>query len=259
VLFRLSPDDGKTTVIHFAGDTMFGRRFYDPNEDDYTADGLLPLVPSVDDHLKLLAPVSPLLQSADFTVLNFETTLADQAFLSKATPRPVTFHQTAGHVYASSPGSVMALKQSGVDIVGLANNHMYDMLAVGLYSTLATLDRANMLHFGAGENEANAWAPAIVTSKGQTIAFVGCTTLRIPLNTPIRNDVPYVASDVLKKGGAAYCAEARLRSEDQNFLPHLHRQTSRGDIGYQSSSPRNRRSAVERSGSYCLDAGHFPF
>src|ERR1700752_1086876 len=47
VLFRLTPDDGKTMVIHFAGDTMFGRRFFDPNEDDYTADGLLPLDPTV--------------------------------------------------------------------------------------------------------------------------------------------------------------------------------------------------------------------
>jgi poly-gamma-glutamate synthesis protein (capsule biosynthesis protein) len=213
VLFRLSPDDGKTTVIHFAGDTMFGRRFYDPNEDDYTADGLLPLEPTVDDHLKLLAPVSPLLQSADFTVLNFETTLAEQAYLSKNASRPVTFHPTAGHVYASNPNSVMALKQSGVDIVGLANNHMYDMLEVGLYSTLATLDRANMLHFGAGANETNAWAPAMVSSKGQIIAFIGCTTLKIPLQTPVLNDIPYTASDVLKKGGAAYCAEARLRAE----------------------------------------------
>jgi hypothetical protein len=33
----LTPDDGKTIVIHFAGDTMFGRRFYDPNEDTFTA------------------------------------------------------------------------------------------------------------------------------------------------------------------------------------------------------------------------------
>src|SRR5574341_39419 len=61
VLFRLTPDDGKTIVIHFAGDTMFGRRFFDPNEDDYTADGLLPLEPTVDDHMALLKPIKPLL------------------------------------------------------------------------------------------------------------------------------------------------------------------------------------------------------
>src|SRR6266508_4516447 len=183
ILFRLTPDDGKTVVIHFVGDTMFGRRFYDPNEDDYTADGLLPLDPTVDDHMRLLAPVKPLLENADFTVVNLETTLNDPAFFPKAMPRPAIFHPTTAYVYASHPNSVIALKQAGV------------------------------LHFGAGINEANAWAPVIISAKGQTIAFLGCTTLRIPLKTPLRNDIPYVASDVLRKGGAAYCAEARLRSE----------------------------------------------
>jgi poly-gamma-glutamate synthesis protein (capsule biosynthesis protein) len=213
VLFRLMPDDGKTIVIHFAGDTMFGRRFFDPNEDDYTADGLLPLQPTVDDHTRLLAPVKPLLENADFTIVNLETTLNDPAFFPKAVPRPAIFHPTTSYVYASHPNSALALKQSGVDVVDLGNNHTYDMLEMGLNNTLSILDQAGMLHFGAGTNEANAWAPVIISSRGQKIAFLGCTTLRIPLKTPIRNDIPYVASDVLRKGGAAYCAEARLRSE----------------------------------------------
>jgi hypothetical protein len=213
VLFRLTPDDGKTIVIHFAGDTMFARRFYDPNEDDYPADGLLPAEPTVEDHMRLLSPVKPLLENADFTVLNFETTLSHQVFFPKSAPRPAAFHPTAAHVYVSHPNSVIALKQAGVDIIDMGNNHIYDLLEEGLNHSLLTLDQAGMIHFGAGTNETNAWAPALISTKGQTIAFVGCTTLRIPLNTPIRNDVPYTASDVLKKGGAAYCAEARLRSE----------------------------------------------
>jgi poly-gamma-glutamate synthesis protein (capsule biosynthesis protein) len=213
VLFRLAPDDGKTVVIHFAGDTMFGRRFYDPNEDTFTEDGLLPPEPTVEDHMKLLAPIKPLLENADFTVLNLETTLNDPAFFPTTEPRPATFHPTTAFVYASHPNSVIALKQAGVDIVDLGNNHTYDMLEAGLNNSLSALDQAGVLHFGAGTNETNAWAPVLVSSKGQTIAFVGCTTLRIPLQTPITNDIPYVASDVLRKGGAAYCAEARLRSE----------------------------------------------
>jgi len=213
VLFRLTPDDGKTIVIHFAGDTMFGRRFFDPNEDDYTADGLLPLEPTVEDHMRLLAGVKPLLENADFTAVNFETTINDPAFFPKAMPRPAIFHPTTASVYASHPNSVIALKQSGVDIVDMGNNHTYDMLEMGLNNSLSILDQAGVLHFGAGTNEANAWTPLVVSAKGQTIAFLGCTTLRIPLKTPIRNDIPYVASDVFRKGGAAYCAEARLRSE----------------------------------------------
>jgi hypothetical protein len=46
-------------------------------------------------------------------------------------PRPATFHPTTGFVYASHPNSVMALKQSGVDVVDIANNHTYDMLETG--------------------------------------------------------------------------------------------------------------------------------
>jgi len=213
VLFRLTPDDGKTIVLHFAGDTMFGRRFFDPNEDNFTEDGLLPPEPTVDDHMRLLSPIQPLLENADLTVLNLETALNDPAFLSATEARPATFHPTTAFVYASHPSSVVALKQAGVDIVDIGNNHIYDMLESGLSNSISALDQAGLLHFGAGSNEANAWAPIIVSTKGQTIAFIGCTTRRIPLQTPITNDIPYVASDVLKKGGAAYCAEARLRSE----------------------------------------------
>jgi poly-gamma-glutamate synthesis protein (capsule biosynthesis protein) len=212
VLFRLSPDDGKTTVIHFAGDTMFGRRFYDPNEDDYAADGLLPLKPTVDDHMKLLSPVRPLLEEADLTVVNLETTLSVQPYFAKRGPRPAAFHTTSDYVYASHTNSALALKQSGIDIVDIGNNHNYDLLELGLSTSLSSLDQAGLLHFGAGTNEANAWAPAIVSSKGQTIAFVGCTTVRIPSSSITKTDVPYVASDLRKKGGAAYCSEAPLRA-----------------------------------------------
>jgi hypothetical protein len=213
VLFRLTPDDGKTIVIHFGGDTMFGRRFFDPNEDDHTDDGLLPLDPTVEDHMRLLAPIKPLLENADFTVLNFETTLSDQPYFPRLGPRPETFHATAEYVYASYPNSVMALKQSGVDIVDIGNNHNYDMFEAGLNTSLTTLDEAGMLRFGAGTNEANAWSPAIITSKGQTIAFMGCTTVSLPSASVTKTDVRYVALDALKKGGAAYCSDARIHSE----------------------------------------------
>jgi Bacterial capsule synthesis protein PGA_cap len=212
VLFRLSPDDGKTMVILFGGDTMFGRRFFDPNEDDYTGDSLLPLKPTIEDHMRLLEPIKPFLENADFTVVNLETTFSDHPYFPKRDPRPTTFHSTADYVYASNPNSVMALKQSGVDIVDIGNNHNYDLLEAGLNTSLSTLEQAGMLHFGAGTNESNAWTPAIISSKGQTIAFVGCTTVRIPSSSITKDDVPYVASDILAKGGAAYCSEAPLRS-----------------------------------------------
>jgi poly-gamma-glutamate synthesis protein (capsule biosynthesis protein) len=221
VLFRLTPDDGKTTVIHFAGDTMFGRRFFDPNEDDDISDGLLSTTPDVQSHFKLLEPVKPLLENADFTVVNFETTLSEQAYFPVREPRPLRFHATAEYVYASHPNSVMALKQAGVDIVGIGNNHNYDMFEEGLNTSLSTLDQVGMLHFGAGKNEAGAWAPTIITSKGQTIAFMGCTTVSLPSASITKTDVRYVALDAQKKGGAAYCSDSRIRSEIAKVRPQV--------------------------------------
>ncbi|HXQ37978.1 MAG TPA: CapA family protein, partial [Anaerolineales bacterium] len=91
----------------------------------------------------------------------------------------------------------------------------------GLNTSLSTLDQAGMLHFGAGTNETNAWAPAIISSKGQTIAFIGCTTVSLPSASVTKTDVRYVALDALKKGGAAYCSDARIHSEIIKVKPQV--------------------------------------
>jgi poly-gamma-glutamate capsule biosynthesis protein CapA/YwtB (metallophosphatase superfamily) len=211
-LFRLTPDDGKTIVLQFGGDTMFGRRFFDPNEDGDTADGLLPPDPDTGAHLKLLAPIEPLLGKSDLTVLNLETPLTDQPYYSPRDPRPTVYHSTKDYVFSSDSSAVNALKQIGVDVVDIGNNHLYDLLEDGVQSTISSLDNDGMDHFGGGANEKSAWAPSIVTVKGQKIAFIGCTTIGQPIPPITNHDVTYVASDALKKGGAALCEESKLRS-----------------------------------------------
>ncbi|MCI0553140.1 MAG: CapA family protein [Anaerolineae bacterium] len=212
VLFRLTPDDGKTIVIQFGGDTMFGRRFFDPNEDGDTSDGLLPPDPDVEAHLKLLAPIEPLLGKSDLTVVNLESPLTDQPYLSPRDPRPTVYHSTKDYVFSSDTSAIKALKQLGVDVVGIGNNQLYDLLEEGVQSTISALDAESMNHFGGGANEASAWAPVVMTVKDQKIAFIGCTTIWEPIPPNTDNDVSYVASDALKKGGAAFCAESKLQS-----------------------------------------------
>jgi poly-gamma-glutamate capsule biosynthesis protein CapA/YwtB (metallophosphatase superfamily) len=212
ILFRLTPDDGQTVVIQFGGDTMFGRRFFDPNEDGDTTDGLLPPDPDFQAHLKLLAPIEPLLGKADLTVLNLETPLTDQPYYSPRDPRPTVYHNTKDYVFSSDTEAVRALKQIGVDVVDIGNNHLYDLLEDGVQSTIASLDSESMNHFGGGVNEKSAWAPSVVSVRGQKIAFIGCTTIGQPIPAVTNHDVTYVASDALKKGGAAFCEESKLRS-----------------------------------------------
>jgi len=211
-LFRLSPDDGKTVVIQFGGDTMFGRRFFDPNEDGDTIDGLLPPDPNAEAHLKLLAPIEPILGKSDLTVLNLESPLTDQPYFSPRDPRPTVYHETKDYVFSSDTSAVNALKKIGVDVVGLGNNHLYDLLEDGVSSTISSLDNENINHFGGGADEKSAWAPSVMSVKGQKIAFIGCTTIDQPIPPVTNHDVNYVASDLLKKGGAALCEESKLRS-----------------------------------------------
>ena len=225
MLFRLTPDDGHTLSLHFGGDVMFGRRFYDPNQDGDTSDGLLQPGDGAGPHLSMLAGVDPLLRSADLTVVNLETPLVSQPYIDPTRPRPPTYHQSKSYVFASAPVAAQALAQAGVDVVDLGNNHLYDALDKGVSSTIAALEAAGFHagrgYFGAGRNEAEAWKPAIVKAKGTTIAFIGCTTVTRPYQRlgptiaghPHERIIPggisYVAHGT-SKGGAAACEERRI-------------------------------------------------
>ena len=209
VLVRLTPDDGETISLNFTGDVMFGRRFYDPNEDGNTADGLLRPCAGIPDHLALLDGVRPRLENADLTIINLETPLISDPYFDSTKPRPSRFHPTKEFVFASAPETAAALRDAGVDIIGLANNHLYDALEQGISTTLETLDQAGFRsraqYFGAGNSEEEAWRLASSSVRGQRIAFLGCTSI-----TGDEHPLTYVASG--SKGGAARCEEGALRS-----------------------------------------------
>ena len=211
VLFRLTPADENTVVLHFGGDTMFGRRFFDPNEDGDPTDGLLPVHPSLEDHLALIEPIRPLLSNADLTVVNMESPLSEEPYISPRDSRPKAYHSTKSYVFSSHPVAVQALKSAGVDVVGLGNNHIYDLLEEGLEKTMGTLDQAGVPYFGAGRDETSAWKPVLITIKGQTLAMIGCTTIFAPVPPVSDHDITYTASDAPGKGGAAFCEEEKLR------------------------------------------------
>ncbi|MDQ2997880.1 MAG: CapA family protein, partial [Chloroflexota bacterium] len=207
VLIRLTPDDGETISLNFAGDTMFGRRFYDPNEDGDTSDGLLKQGAGVKEHLALLRDVQPLLENADLTTVNLETPLTTKPYIDPTRPRPEEFHPTKDYAFASDPASAAALKAAGVDVVDLGNNHLYDALDQGVADTRRSVQEAGLASFGAGMSEAEAWSPAVVTARGQAVAFIGCTTI-----TGSEYATSYVVSDAQHKGGAAGCDEQTIRN-----------------------------------------------
>ncbi len=76
------------------------------------------------------------------------------------------------YTFRSDPANVSIYQEMGVDLVTLANNHIYDFGPEGLTDTLATLDGAGIAHVGAGETLADAMTPYYWEHDGVTVAFV---------------------------------------------------------------------------------------
>jgi poly-gamma-glutamate capsule biosynthesis protein CapA/YwtB (metallophosphatase superfamily) len=85
-------------------------------------------------------------------VVNLETavTASDEAWPGK------------GIHYRMHPGNVPCLTAAALDCCVLANNHVLDWGRAGLAETLATLHAAGLRTAGAGRDEAEAQAPAVI-------------------------------------------------------------------------------------------------
>ena len=106
----------------------------------------------------------PLLSDADVTMVNLETAVTERG--SRA-PKQFTFRAPVR--------TLDVLSRSGVDVASLANNHGMDYGADGLTDTLAAAADSDVAMIGIGGDEASAYAPEIVTVRGQRIAFLAAT------------------------------------------------------------------------------------
>ncbi len=138
-------DSGRVTLA-FAGDVNFANRTARLLRDPATAFG----------------PIASVLRSADFTALNLET-----AITSRGTPQPKTYH------FRTTPRAFTALRDAGVDLVTMANNHVLDYGRTGLGDALTAARAARFPYVGIGRDAAAAWAPYLVTINGMRIAIIG--------------------------------------------------------------------------------------
>ena len=79
------------------------------------------------------------------------------------------------YTFRSKPENVKLLEEMGADIVGLANNHVYDYGKDAFVDTLQTLSDAGILYVGAGYNIDEAAAPVYIEKEGITIAYVAAS------------------------------------------------------------------------------------
>ncbi len=146
----------KSIVLGFAGDVNLDESYapvakYDAEGKDITACFSSDLL----DEMRL----------ADIMMVNNEF-----SFSNRGTKTP-----DKSYNFRAKPERVQILKEMGVDIVSLANNHALDYGPEALEDTFQTLEEAKIDYIGAGENLDRAKAPIYYTIGNKTIAYVSAS------------------------------------------------------------------------------------
>ena len=111
------------------------------------------------------------LSNADITAGNLEL-----PFTTGGTPA-----KDKTYVFNGEPEALAGIRDSGIDIVNLANNHTLDMGEEGLLDTMQHLDQYNIAHVGAGNNAEEAYSPVIIEKNGIKVGFLGVSRV-LPVN-----------------------------------------------------------------------------
>jgi poly-gamma-glutamate capsule biosynthesis protein CapA/YwtB (metallophosphatase superfamily) len=127
--------------------------------------------------------IAPLLQAADLAVGDLETAQAgpDINFLG--------FSGYTGFPQFNAPQELsVALRDAGIDILTLGNNHALDRGLEGLFVTLDHLHSLGIKTFGAYKTRKERDTPLIVERNGIKIAFIGYTFSTNGISIPDGHD-----------------------------------------------------------------------
>lgn len=103
-------------------------------------------------------------RAVDFTFANLEFPF------SKETLVPVR-----GNIFNAPQAWAEGLVEHDFRVLNLANNHAMDQGERGLFDTIALCAELQLICFGAGKNERQAWEPGVVEVDGIRIGFVGAS------------------------------------------------------------------------------------
>lgn len=139
------------------------------------------------------AAIEPILASADLAFANLECPASFLGSPYPGKPPIVTFR--------ASPGALFGLKDAGIDIVSLANNHTSDYGAEALGETLDALDVLGVARTGAGRDANEARKPAILSVNGLRAAFLAYV------------EPMWSATEAAERGGVAHYDAAEAAAD----------------------------------------------
>lgn len=157
--------DNKEIEISFVGDISLADNFE--------------IIPKYDERGKgvygiLSEEVVNIMKDADIMVANNEFTISN-----RGNPMPNKYY-----TFRAKTNRVNIYKEMGVDLVTLANNHVYDFGKEAFLDTLDTLNSNDIPYVGAGKNIDEASRPYYYIINGYKIAFVNATRAEKIILTP---------------------------------------------------------------------------
>ena len=130
----------------------------------------------------LFANVADVFRQADFGFVNLETPVA-----------PSHSHGSKPFQFDAPINLLQALKSSGVKIVSVANNHVFDQGYAGFAETQDHLREQGILFTGAGSTAETAWKPVILEKNGIKVGWLGMTRWLNGGRNPEKESDPHVA------------------------------------------------------------------
>jgi len=161
-----------TITMSFVGDVMLSSEYYAGTYMTFN-----PFAKTVEPRYffeKMLSVFS----ADDWTVANCENVFTDQI------QEMAEKNYTPAYWYASGTENAGILPAGSVEVVSLANNHIYDYGEEAFFSTLTALDDHNVYRIGAGKDLDEAREVQYFTINGRKIAYVAATRAEKTILTP---------------------------------------------------------------------------
>lgn len=160
---------GKEVNLSFVGDVSLADNFEIIPKYDERGEGIYGI---------LSEEVVNIMNDADIMVANNEFTISD-----RGAPMPNKYY-----TFRANTNRVGIYDEMGVDLVTLANNHVYDFGEEAFLDTLDTLTNNDIPYVGAGRNIEEASRPYYFIANGYKIAFVNATRAEKFILTPEATD-----------------------------------------------------------------------
>lgn len=156
-------------------------------------------------------PLLERMRDADILLVNNEF-----CFSNRGSPTPGKLY-----TFRAAPQNAELLREMGVDLVSLANNHVFDYGLQAFCDTLDTLAAADIPYIGAGRDLAEAGRPVYFHAGGMKIAYVAASRAEKYILTPqAAADAPGVLWCYEEEALLAAVATARQNADWVVVYPH---------------------------------------